>query len=139
MWLFTKHGFYSVTEARHARKKNMKQIRARNEVDLYNLKDALPELRKKRIYIDKRADYRYRIYVSNDELGRVMAHFADSLDYNNFKNKIAKVPNQAEKVGYLGRIWNIMYEYQLQHEEKSGTASHYFDDGNGQLQFLRSS
>ena len=135
MWLFTKHGFYSVTEARHTRKRNMKQIRSRNEIDLYNLKDALPILRKKRIYIDSKADYRYRIYVTNEELSQVMALLADSLDYSNFKNKIAKVPNQAEKVGYLGRIWHIMYEYQSEHEKKSRGPKEYFDRGKG-LQLL---
>lgn len=117
MWLFTKHGFYSVTRAKTANKKGLFQIRSRHNVDLDNLKKEVKELQHKKIHCYPDADYRYRVYVWPSELTKVMERLQDTLDYSNFKNEVHANPNQAEKYSYYTRVWGAMYQYQTDKEQ----------------------
>ncbi len=103
MWLFTKVGFFSVTRSRYNDEEL--QIRARVKEDLENLKRYLPSLGS--IVEMEDADYRYRIYVSVGDFKKVVDKIIDDIDYDNFKNKVAK--EQGWKRSWLyGNVWSIM-------------------------------
>lgn len=116
MWLFTKHGFYSVTKAEYTKKKNLYQIRARTDVDLINLKNEVTCLRAKKVHCFEGADYRYRIFVFPSELAQVFDRLQDTLDYSNFKNKVHATPNQADKYSFYSKVWGVMFGYQRSKE-----------------------
>lgn len=105
MWLATKYGFYSIVKSKE--QENCYMVRARKAIDLKNLR------LKKRIHKSNETDYMFRIFINTQELLNLMVKFGSNIDYSNFKDKIAKVKNQKEKVPFYARIWSIMYEFQF--------------------------
>ncbi len=101
MWLMTKHGFYSIVE----RKPDEFHIRSRERRDLQNLVDRIP-LEGQTIFDTPDADYAARIVTDRDTVRVVMAFFADSLDYSNFKGKIDATPDQRHKPYH--KVWDVM-------------------------------
>lgn len=98
MWLFTKRGFYSIVQ----KKKGEFHIRARVKPDLGNLKDLAGI--KEKIVTTRDADYRYRLVVGPEEIGRVMERLGQDIDYANFKSKVASDPEQRDKLGAYHEI-----------------------------------
>ncbi len=96
MWLATKHCFYSIAhkQAPDDGKPAVYHVRARVRGDLENLLKATGMLQE--IQEWPKADYRYRIIVSQQEAFEIMNHLAESLDYSNFKSKS---PPRTIKVG----------------------------------------
>lgn len=111
MWLATKFGFYSIVQTHENKNKFM--VRARAEKDLENLTKCLKKLENRKIISTKEADYHYRIIVTQFELNELLHHFAETIDYSNFKNKISTITGQHDKLPFYHEIWEIMYRYQM--------------------------
>ena len=99
MWLATKHGFYSIVK-----KEDGFHVRARIKKDLENL---LKECRYPRLIIqeDDRADYRFRVIISKIGIERIFKVLGESIDYDNFKNKIRDTEDQFDKMFSRFRIF----------------------------------
>ena len=98
MWLMTQHGFFSIVK-----KDDAIHVRARVRGDLENLKRAarlrLP------VHESPSADYRWRLLVDAAGLRAILATLADTLDYPNFKERIARRPDQRDKRGPYHGVW----------------------------------
>lgn len=107
MWIASKLGFFSIVH-----KEGSFHVRARTRDDLAQLKRAA----KVRARIEEwpRADYRWRIRVQLADLARVFAALQSSIDYPNFKNQVAALPSQREKLGAYEHLWGRLA--MLQHE-----------------------
>jgi hypothetical protein len=107
MWIASKFGFYSIV----CKDEDEFHIRARLRVDLENLLVAtnLHE----QIHQSDRADYRYRLVVSHQVVRKITTTLAETLDYPNFKNKIAETSSQESKLHAYHCIWEAMYSEQV--------------------------
>lgn len=122
MWLFTKYGFFSVTQ--HTKRRDNIQIRARTDQDLRDLKDAFPPLDRCPIIETPDADYRWRLIVQRWKWEIVGAHLVADIDYGNFKGKIATIPTQREKGPMLHDIWDVHHRYQQRKHRPDPFAGH---------------
>ena len=108
MWLFTRHGFYSLT--RSADEPDKLQVRARVRRDLENLQKltalAGPILE------TPVADYRWRWIVTPSEAELITRRLAQDIDYSNFKGTVARQPDQSAKLPGLHDIWEIHHGWQ---------------------------
>lgn len=115
MWLFTVHGFYSIT--RSAVDPTKLQIRSRTRAHLENLKllfdthDGMPLLGQ--ILHTPAADYAYRIIADPGTVQVVLARLCDELDYRNFKAAAhSSLPKDRNYHQALHRVWDVMYDMQ---------------------------
>ena len=102
MWLFTTQGFYSVVAHRSDPAKVL--VRARARSDLEALREQIPDLR---IFEDADADYRYRAIVDHEKWVAAVAILAASIDYDNFKKRVAERQGPDRERAYL-RVWTEM-------------------------------
>lgn len=102
MWIVKNDAFLSVVKDRH--NENQYAVRARVREDLVN---AFPDFVDFIIESDD-SDYRFRIFVTKDELKDMLSDSVDSIDYDNFKSSVL------EKWRYNAytAIWGIMYRVQ---------------------------
>jgi hypothetical protein len=118
MWLFTKHGFFSVVKhkdpaGRHKLSfSKTVMIRARRKAHLEDL-IGFAKSRKMTVDVDivetPESDYRFRIWISQDGLSELLAHLAFDVDYSNFKEMIhEKRPSELELHRALTSVWSIM-------------------------------
>jgi hypothetical protein len=105
MWLMTKHGFYSIVQ----KQPGEFHVRARVRQDLENLVVRVP-LPGAEIHATRTADYSFRIVIGKGDVLKVMQFLGDSLDYSNFKDTIARTPDQQNKHSVYHRIWSMMLE-----------------------------
>jgi sarcosine oxidase gamma subunit len=112
MWLFTKQGFYSVV----AKSEGEWHVRARTRKDLENLNRLAGT--KHPIHRSDGADYRWRIVLPGEEARALIAKLAADIDYANFKGVVARTPDQRDKLSILHEIWELMYRYQTEREER---------------------
>jgi hypothetical protein len=105
MWLMTKHGFYSIVQ----KQPGEFHIRARVRKDLENLVARVP-LPGAEIHSSKETDYTYRIVAGKSEVLAIMQFLGDTLDYSNFKNTIARTPDQQDKHGPYTTVWHTMVD-----------------------------
>jgi hypothetical protein len=103
MWLMTKHGFYSIVEKAHGQF----HVRARERQDLLNLIDRVP-LEGVAIIDTPDGDYTARLVVDGDVVLKILGFLGKTLDYSNFKNQIAKTPDQQHKPYH--EVWGVMAE-----------------------------
>jgi hypothetical protein len=103
MWLMTKHGFYSIVE----KKPGEFHLRARVRKDLENLVERVP-LPEAEIHASKTADYPFRIITGKANVLKVMQFLGESLDYSNFKNTVARTPDQLDKHHAYSKVWTTM-------------------------------
>ena len=108
MWLFTQHGFYSLTRSRTEPDKV--QIRARTRRDLENLQALTSNLTP--ILKTLNADYRWRIIVTPPESERIVALLTRDIDYPNFKASVAKRADQKQRGPDYHRIWELHHSWQ---------------------------
>ena len=108
MWIFTPFGFFSIVQKTHDASDQL-TIRGRVRADLENLVSHLPSASV--IREDRDADYRFRITADKDDLAYVMARLVVDLDYDNFKNQVAKEQGHDRAVCY-GQVWSTLYELQ---------------------------
>ena len=108
MWLFTRHGFYSITRSRTEPDKT--QVRARTRRDLANLQaltsNTAPILK------TLNADYRWRIIITPSESERIVALLTRDIDYPNFKASVAMRPDQKHRGHDYHRIWELHHSWQ---------------------------
>lgn len=128
MWLFTRHGFYSVATGTDKQGKpdpDVMMIRARVRRHLVALGKLTGEWAGKDVKMTDHTDYRYRVVVTNDVWDRVASALAYDVDYPNFKAAAGKKTDP----GYthaLHRVWSVMFNLQL--DEVEGRNQ---DDGPG--------
>ena len=95
MWLFTQHGFYSITRSRTEPDKT--QVRARTRRGLENLQtltgNPTPILK------TLNSDYRWRIIITPSESERIVTLLTRDIDYPNFKSRVTMRPDQTHR-GY---------------------------------------
>jgi hypothetical protein len=103
MWLMTKHGFYSIVQ----KKPGEFHIRSRVRKDLENLVQRVP-LAGSKIHDTTGADYSFRVIVGKDEVLSVMEFLGNTLDYSNFKSKIARTPDQDQKHHVYSDVWSLL-------------------------------
>jgi hypothetical protein len=87
MWLITTAGFYSIVQKPG---ENDLTIRSRVRKDLEALREKyLPNTGE--IVRNENTDYRFRAKVSHADLAKAVAQMVRDIDYDNFKNTVAKV------------------------------------------------
>ena len=110
MWLFTQVGFFSIVKKDG---EGIVTVRSRSRSDMVQLcKQYLPKYSDK-IHASEETDYRYRIFVDQNEFARVAAQLVQDIDYPNFKNRVhtAQGPNRAH---CYADVWSAVYRLQQQ-------------------------
>jgi ADP-ribosylglycohydrolase len=110
MWIASKNGFFSIVQHRD----NTEQVLVRARVKK-DLAEIFPE---DRIVHTPGADYHWRVFATKKEMGEILLRQMVELDYPNFKGKIAKTPNQADKLEAYHQIWSVMHDYSLRKFDK---------------------
>lgn len=114
MWLFTRHGFFSVTNARQDRgagslDPDRLQVRARSRKHLENLIeqfDVLSGDAVSDIIETPKADYLFRIIVSREAWVIVAGALAAEIAYPNFKNECYNRPELEDAyLSTLHEVW----------------------------------
>jgi hypothetical protein len=108
MWLCTRYGFYSIVQ----KSPGEFHVRARVRRDLENLQQAGDFLFT--IIETPKADYRYRAVVGGNTVKVILQLLATTLDYSNFKSKIAQTPDQRPKLSAYHTVWETLYRVQEQ-------------------------
>lgn len=108
MWLFTKVGFFSVTQSPIETDKL--QIRARVKTDLQHLMESAGI--SERIIETPEADYLYRIVIDRELAERLFVQQFRQITYQNFKKMMHDAPGQENKGGALMRVWSAMASLQ---------------------------
>ena len=120
MWLFTRYGFFSVTNARQNRGRlgskldpTRLQVRARSEAHLKNLIKRFPQLRGYRIIETPKADYLFRIIVRRKVWAGVAGELAVEITYPNFKNEcVGRSELEDEYISTLHEVWGVANDLQ---------------------------
>jgi hypothetical protein len=120
MWLFTKHGFYSVVCARqgdggHGQPidKSRLMVRARLRHHLEALKQRFPDaLGDAEIREFLGSDYAFRIFVKKSDWVTVAAALAEEIAYDNFKGEVARGDAGQGYEAALHDVWGVMYRLQ---------------------------
>jgi hypothetical protein len=103
MWLMTKHGFYSIVR----KAPDEFQVRSREVRDLQNLIERIP-LPQQKVVETPKADYAARLIVNRDVLLKILAFLGETIDYQNFKDRISTTPDQTHKPYH--QVWSVMAE-----------------------------
>jgi len=121
MWIFTKHGFFSVVCARVVENDvvtnevdhRKMMIRSRDRNHLENLKSEFPNyLGNVEIHSDYDTDYAYRIFVNKTQWMYIIESLADDIDYSNFKNEAKKHGADEGYLNLLAEVWLDGFEFQ---------------------------
>ena len=122
MWLFTKHGFFSVVCARQGDSRQRQPIdttrlmvRARVRGHLEALKKRWPDqLGACDIRTSAGTDYAFRMFVDKPAWSRVLSELALETDYDNFKAEVARYQGRAggRYERSLHEVWSVMHELQ---------------------------
>ena len=95
MWIASKFGFFSIVRKNPGKC----HVRARMREDLENL-IAASGIEAEILTWDE-SDYRHRVIVEESVVEKIMATLAETLDYDNFKNKMARTtPDDAARKIY---------------------------------------
>jgi hypothetical protein len=117
MWICTQHGFFSIVR----KGRNEVHVRARVRADIERLKVELDhEFNPSEILELPEADYRYRIICGDGAFEFLMQFFTDTLDYDNFKARIASLPDQRAKTGDYHNLWHAGVCWQQDDTAKKG-------------------
>ncbi len=97
MWLMTQYGFFSVVRdsVRDHEDSESYLVCARVRNDLENFR-RLAQIENE-IADSQDADYRYRLTITAEELGRAMDAFALTVDYESFVERVSELPDQRQK------------------------------------------
>ena len=126
MWIATKLGFYSIVK-----KEDAYHIRARVKSDLERLLDAANDKLSNDYPVEEwpEADYQYRFRVNSHADYAYLFHvLSESIDYDNFKNTIAKTEHQAEKGAAYSHLWGDLFRIQSEHRYGSWPESSDHDN-----------
>ena len=115
MWLITNFGFFSVVQKPDDEGSHTLTVRSRVKADLEALRDRyLPELGS--ITANAGTDYKYRAKVSRNALAAAHVRIVQDIDYNNFKNSVAKQQGY-DRSNQYHKIWDVLYELQDKESE----------------------
>ena len=101
MWVFTQTGFLSAV--RKADRPNQLTVRSRDRKSL----EPLAQTAGVEIWVSPYGDYPYRAFVEPKVFAEWLATNAMSIDYDNFKNKVAKTRGD-EYTHALHEVWVAM-------------------------------
>jgi|GEM_PF-1830818 len=118
MWMFTKHGFFSIVLS-SANPKNV-AIRARAVKDLEALREAFPQILDEEIILTPDRDYYARILIATTDLPELMAQLGEDIDYPDFKSELKRSHTQDDKLPLLNELWRTMNDYQHQQHPGKG-------------------
>lgn len=111
MWLITPVGFFSIVQKPSDVAADTLTVRARVRGDLEALRDQfLPGLGS--IEESKTNDYRFRAVAPRSEVAAAMASLVHQLDYQNFKDQVAKVQGPA-RASLYHHVWDVLYRLQI--------------------------
>ena len=116
MWLFTKHGFYSVVCARKGNggygqpiDESRLMVRARLRQHLETLKTRFPVLLgDAAIQVFPGSDYAFRIFVPKTAWATIAAELAAEISYDNFKSEVARGSAGDDYEAALHDVWSVM-------------------------------
>jgi len=103
MWIASTDGFVSIVQ--HRDLSDTLIVRARVKKDLLGL------FAEERIVETPKADYRFRVLVPKREMAEMLASKIMDISYPNFKNEIAEVELQRDKLSAYHDIWSVMWNY----------------------------
>jgi hypothetical protein len=110
MWIMTTFGFFSIVEKPWDRGKGTLTVRARVREDLDALRGRyLPELTE--TTESGTADYRFRAQVPREAFAAAMSRIVGDVDYDNFKNAVAREQGH-RRAGVYGGVWAELYGLQ---------------------------
>ena len=110
MWVLTPYGFFSIVQKPDDASRGTLTVRARVRSDLDALRAAvLPELEPTEE--GKATDYRFRARAPRAAVADAMAKLAETLDYSNFKNAVAKRQGSKREKLYHD-VWDVLYRMQ---------------------------
>jgi hypothetical protein len=116
VWLITPLGFFSVVRKPDDIGAGTLTIRARVKSDLEALrKHCLPDLGE--IEGNAGTDYRYRAKAPRGQVAEVLAQMVRDIDYENFKNEVAKKQGKHRATIY-GKVWDVLYGLQTVTEQR---------------------
>jgi hypothetical protein len=98
MWIFSQDGFFSIVQ-----KPDGYHVRARRKEDLVRV--GLTPIKS-----FSGSDYPWRTILNQTEHQKLMQTLGNSVDYPNFKGKIAKREDQWQRLHRYHKIWAIMAE-----------------------------
>ena len=100
MWTFLNDAYFSIVADRENSNLLLVRSRFRGDIEKYFPKAKVIEMRD--------ADYRFRTFVSRQELKKVLNKVVDDIDYDNFKNSVDETWRHNT---YLD-VWSVMYSTQ---------------------------
>lgn len=111
MWIFTTLGFFSITKAHpeewdYPVPDGSLQVRARVKDDLFNMLDAVGS--NADVLQTFNRDYPYRTFLPPETVAKFLAEYTEDLEYNNFKDEVAKVQGYHRSKLY-SKVWSVMY------------------------------
>lgn len=108
MWVFTKHGFYSIVQDKDNEEYLIVRARVKGDIEYYFPDDPVDE--------DAGSDYRYRTRRHRSTVSALMNDIVDDIDYTNYKAAVNMVdPRRSE---YYGMVWAIMADMQFELQNK---------------------
>ena len=102
MWISTNKGFISIVRDRQ--NNDVFIVRARRK---QHLEEIFPEF-KSAIIENRRADYRWRVFIKEQDVMVLIARQIRAIDYDNFKNSVI---DKGLHDAYLD-VWSVMYNLQ---------------------------
>ena len=127
MWLLTPLGFFSIMCKPDDVGRGTLTIRARVKSDLEALRECLvPDLGE--IEESAGTDYRYRANAKRNQVAEALAKLVQDLDYENFKNEVAKKQGKHRATIY-GKVWDVLYGLQTATEQQVSRQSASGDVG----------
>jgi hypothetical protein len=122
MWIFTKHGFYSVVCARQGDGQhgqpadpNRLMVRARVRKHLEALKGQFSDLLNAcEVKEFAGTEYAFRIFVDKPVWNQVLARLNEEIDYDNFKSGVGHFQgkNGAAYERSLHEVWSVIHRFQ---------------------------
>jgi len=108
MWIFCEAGFFSVV--RKGGGPDTLQVRARCAQDLSVLRQWCPGL--EAFTHTPNADYAYRAIVSRQDFAAALSQMALDIDYDNFKDVVARRGGGEQRMTVYHRIWGLLADWQ---------------------------
>lgn len=116
MWIISDIGFFSIVQKPEDIPTGMLTIRSRVRSDL----ETLGERHLKfvtAITENDTSDYRYRAKAMQTDVAVAMASLASSINYSNFKDRVAKV-QEPTRAHLYGEVWQTLYQLQSSRFER---------------------
>jgi hypothetical protein len=102
MWLFTELGFYSIVK-----KGAVWHLRGREWQDLENVATRLPGNPEVQDSFPG-SDYPFRLLLNGKQKAAFFKLIEGTVEYGNFKSRVAEMPDQQHKLPALHDVWETM-------------------------------